>query len=150
MPRRFKFNLEPALSVRRIDEDKRKRAFGEASRRVEEQARRIEAIERHQDAAREAFAKTRAGGIDITQLRLEEGWRVGLDRRLRRESAELVKRLQVREERRGAFVEARKKVRVLERLRERRLAEYRREAEREEQKIIDENAVTQFVRKEPA
>ena len=148
MPRRFRFNLEPVLSVRRIDEDKRRRAFGAASRRVEEQSRLIDGIEGDQDAARDAFGRTRTGAIDLTQLRLEEGWRVGLDRRLRRASAELVKRLQVREARRGEFVEARKKVRVLEQLRERRLTEHRRGVDREEQKISDENAITTHRRKE--
>lgn len=148
MPRKFKFNLEPALSVRRIDEDKRKRAFGEATRRVDEQTLRIDGIEADQDAARAAFARTRTGTVDLTRLRLEEGWRVGLDRRLRRESAELVKRLQVREQRRGEFVEARQKVRVLERLREKRVAEYRRVLDREEQKTIDESASIQHRRRE--
>ena len=123
MPRRFKFNLAPVLSVRRIDEDKRKRAFG-------------------------TTPESTLNGLHLRHLRLEEGWRVGLDRRLRRASAELVKRLQVREARRGEFVEARKKVRVLEQLRERRLTEHRRGVDREEQKISDENAITTHRRKE--
>jgi flagellar export protein FliJ len=73
---------------------------------------------------------------------------VALERRIRREGAELVRRLQVREERRAEFVEARKQVRVLERLRERRLREYRLEVEREEQKTLDETG--QRRRKEEA
>jgi flagellar FliJ protein len=119
-------------------EDQRKRAFGEASRRVDEQARVLDGLEREERGARVAFAGQRSGELSPTQLRLQESYLVALERRIRREGAELVKRLQVREERRVAFVEARKQVRVLERLRERRMREYRRDVEREEQKILDE------------
>jgi flagellar FliJ protein len=147
MPRRFAFDLEPVLSVRRIEEDAKKRAFAEASRRVDEQGALIDAIERDQRDARERFARTRAAGVGMMQLRLEEGYLLGLERRLRRESAELVKRLSVREARRVEFVEARRKVRLLEKLRQKRLAEWRRGAEREEQKFLDEAGALMHARR---
>ena len=145
MPRRFEFNLEPVLRYRRMTEDQRKRAFGEASRRVDEQARKLDGLEREEGDARAEFAGLRSGLLSPTQLRLQESYLVAMERRIRREAAELVKRLQVREERRVEFVEARKQVRVLERLRERRMIEYRREVEREEQKILDEVRRTEQV-----
>ena len=141
MPKRFRFRLEPVLSVRRIEEDHEKRAFGEASRRAEEQTRRVEDIGHRQVEAREAFARTRARAIHLGRLRLEEGYLLGLARRVRREGTELIKRIHTREERRKEFIEARKKVRVLEQLRDRRLRDYRREVGREEQKILDETSL---------
>jgi flagellar export protein FliJ len=128
------------LSVRRIEEDGRKRAFGEAARRLDEQGRLVDGIGRAQHAAREEFARSRAGAIDLLRLRLQESYLLGLERRLRREAAELVKRLKVRDQRREELVEARRKVRVLERLRERRWGDHRAQVAREEQKELDETA----------
>lgn len=140
MPRKFRYRLEPVLNVRRIEEDRDKRTFGAAARHVDEQSRLIDGLSDDQGRARTAFALERARAIDLTRLRLEEGYLIGLQRRIRRAGVELIKRLQVREERRKVFVEARKKVRVLERLRERRLRQHRLEVDREEQKILDETA----------
>lgn len=148
MAKRFEFNLEPVLSVRRIEQEGRKRAFAEATARVEEQSRTIDRIERDRNDARDAFAVSRAGSVGMLQLRLEEGYLLGLERRLRREGVELVKRLQVREARRVEYVEARRKVRLLEKLRQKRLEGWKGEVEREEQKLLDEVASVQHRRRE--
>lgn len=51
------------------------------------------------------------------------------------------------EAQRRRVVEAHRAVRVLERLRERRLAEYRRQVEREEMKVLDEAGAVGFLRR---
>lgn len=138
MPKRFQFRLEPVLRVRGAQEDEARRAFAAAQRAAQEQARKLADIATQERRARAEMADTRRGPVNLVRVRLEEGYLVGVGRRIDREKQTLAKKLEEQFVKRTAFVEARKKVRVLERLKERRQTEYRREVEREEQKTLDE------------
>ena len=148
MAKKFKFPLDPALRYRRHLEGEKKRALAKARRAVLEQNRLLLELLREEGQGKEEFRKLKVGQTGVQRLRLQEQYLNALSRRIRREFEGLQRRLLAEEQARRELVEARKQVRVLERLRERREADYRYELGREEQKELDETGLNTFRRGE--
>jgi flagellar export protein FliJ len=74
----------------------------------------------------------------VGRLKLADEYLASLGRLLRREQDSMHDLVRVEAERRRQLVEARKGVLVLERFRETKLRAYRREADLEERKFLDE------------
>ncbi len=146
----FEFSLQAALDLRKREEDAAHRRLGEALRRAES-ARRdlLETQERH-DAILAALRAGRDGSdhqrlaceqIDHAHRYLRNLRATMREQRLRLEQLEL----QVTH-RRSELTEAARERRTLERLSERREAEYRRELARRESRELDEAAATRHAR----
>lgn len=138
MAKRFRFRLEPVLKLRRHREDDRRRALGEAARKVLEQGDALLLLLREEMVAKSQRAGLKTKQIDILKIRLHEQYLASLTGRIRAAIEEL-RRLREREEEvRRELVEARRQVRVLELLEERRRNEHDLLAAREERKELDE------------
>jgi flagellar FliJ protein len=140
--RRFEFRLDGLARLREQQRRAALRALGEAQRHSARQARELGALAREHAAAHGALARLRAPGtLDLFAVRLQEQYVRAVERAIDRAREALRKRLEDEQAARAAYVEARRRVRVLERLRERRLAEWRAEADREERMALDEVAI---------
>ena len=148
MPRRFKFNLEPLLRYRLHLEDERRRGLAQARQAVMEQNRHLMNLLSEENAGKNSLRETQQDGIDVRNLRLHQQYLLGLERRIREGYGGLQKRLGGEVRARAALAEARKRVRVLERLRERRKDRYDYELGRAEQKELDEVGLGMFHRRE--
>ena len=138
MAEAFRFRLERLLELRREKESAAQRELAEAIRQGREEAARLAAL----NAEEEGLKRTsrRLGALDLTALRMSEGYLGSLERRARA-SRERLAELGLREaEKRRALAEAAKGVKALERFRERKLAEWRRASDREEVRVLDEAA----------
>lgn len=142
----FRFRLERLLEIRRVREGAAQRAHADARRAVEEAERRLSALLAEEEEGRGASRARRSGTLDLAVLRAHAEWQAGLDRRLRDARERLRERQDVELEKRRALVEAQKAVKVLERVREKRLAEWSRARDVEERKILDEVAQVQEAR----
>lgn len=139
----FRFRLERVLEVRRREEDRERIAFAEATAR---RARAREVLE----ARRRAYRRTLEEEAARASFRVDELLaRIHHRERQLRDILEAERDLESATaawaEARARLVEARKKRRLLERLRERRYAEWRLEEERREQGILDEVGTVRFL-----
>ncbi len=127
--RAFRFRLEPALGWRRAElqlaEQELEKKLAEAARAAAE----VAAVETEQTCAcRELLeAESRTG----EELAAHARWRTALERLRREMAARRAGADAAAAAGRGRVMEARRRVRLLERLRERRLAGWNREASRE-------------------
>ena len=143
----FTFRLAPLLRLRESRRDECRAALAEAYRVDEVLAKQFEGLSRELDALRTfCRMKVSPGAIDID--RLVEAQRYELVARAQQQQlAEQRKTVAAEiERRRQALVEADREVRVLEKLRERQVEQYRREVERREAKRLDEVATQQHFR----
>ena len=138
MAKAFQFRLERLLDLRRAKETAVQRVFAEARRAVEEESCRLAGLLAEENAGREASRALRQGALDLTALRLQEGWQSAVDGRIRTSRTRLADLGRVEIEKRRALTEAMKAVKVLERFRERRWKEWTQAADREERKVLDE------------
>ncbi len=141
MARAFRFRLERLLDLRRAKEGAAQRALAEARRAVEEEARRLAELLAEEEQGRRAARELRQGVLDLGALRRQDGYHDAIERRIRTSRERLRELGTIEQEKRQALTEAMKAVKVLERVRERRLAEWTRAEEREERKFLDEVAL---------
>jgi len=140
MPKAFTFRLERLLEVRRLREEIARRDWGIAQRELRDQKRRVLELLLEEDHERSAVRSKKLRVLNLDQLRLHEDYLVGLERRINEARARFQELLRVEAEKRRLCVEARKRVRVLERFREKKRQAYLYEVGRQEQKFLDELA----------
>ncbi len=133
--RRFRFNLEKFLELRSLHERKAELVLAEkAGRCVLLDGRLREVAHARARTGREMFAP----GHALADFRAAELYIVLLERDRERLTEELAAAELEREEARAAYVEKHKAREAIEKLKERRQAEYYRLAEREEAKALDD------------
>jgi flagellar FliJ protein len=136
--KKFKFNLETLLKVRRSREDIAKRNFAAAASAEAAQKARIASLDAETARTREFLRSISSGTIKVEKILTAQRFLSG--QAMRRMSA--VERLAdlhaVTESKRGALIEARRGRRAVEILKEKHYKRYLLEADREEQKTLDE------------
>lgn len=140
MPKAFKFRFEQVLEVRRLKEEVAQRDLALAQNAVRGQQERIARLLAEEDGGKDAIRELKRKSIDVLQLRLQEGYLVSLERKVREAVAKLQELARAEAEKRKALVEARKAVKVLEKYRERKVRAYGVEQDLAERKFLDEVA----------
>ncbi len=138
---RFQFRLQRILDLAGHRERAALERLAAANRAYEAELERLVEAQDLYDRCVEELTRREAAGLSADQMTLE---RVFLERAQRHVHAQARQTELARgevEAARGALWQARKERKTLEGLRERRLAEHRAAAAREEQKILDELAL---------
>lgn len=147
MAKRFRFRLEVVERVRKQHRDEHRRAVAEAVRAGQQIdahiARFNEQIRRSME---ETVAGQRGGALDVSLVRSYEFHRGWLHRQLAGARIVRDERLRDLAGRRQALAHATKKLRVIEKLREKQWKRHVREVAREEQMLTDETALSRFFR----
>ncbi len=140
--RRFRFNLEKFLELRSFHERKAELALAEKAGRCQILDGRLrEVAQAKYRTGREMFS----AGRGLSDYRAAELYIVRLERDRDRLEKELALAEIEREAARAAYVERHKAREAIEKLKERRQAEYYRLAEREETKALDDLARRRLV-----
>jgi flagellar export protein FliJ len=145
---KFVFRLEPLLKARRRAEENEQRAVAELQRQrmtLEDALRRYQQRISH---GKEALRGALAGALDMRALRLEAGSSLHLVRKAQQVVLQLAGLGQRQESARAKLVEARKRRRALELLRERRFDQWKTALDRAEDARLDELATSAAARKE--
>ena len=139
MAKKFRFRLEPLLKYRRHLDEQARRELALAHRRALDQNQVLLKLLQDEYAAKKRMTalKSRAE-LSVREVRMNEQFLLGTARRIRREYEGLQNLLLREQQARRVLVEARRKMRVLERLKERRKAGYDYELSRAERKELDE------------
>jgi flagellar FliJ protein len=140
MAKVFRFRLDRVLDLRRLHEKMKKKELAQVRAAVTRQQNDILQLLIRLDQGKGVSRDLRKDKIDMTSLRMQEQHLNGLMRSIRVGHQSLQERALDERKIQAELAEASKKVRVLERLREKKKVEYMRELGREEQKFLDEVA----------
>jgi flagellar FliJ protein len=139
MAAKFRFRLETVLKLRKQEQETHRRAVAEAIRAVGQAEERVGQLSQELKSAFDQRRETqRVSRIDVSSLRghqIYQGW---LQRRILESGIELGERQRMLAERRARLADASKRLKVIEKLRERQLARHELKLRREEQAGQDE------------
>jgi flagellar export protein FliJ len=136
----FRFRLERVLEVRRASEEAAHRDLAVARKSVSERETRVGSLARDRERAGEDRKSMLGGRVDPGRLALAAAFEASLERTFKTEENGLRIVSETAERRRAALVAAAQRVRVLERLEERRRVAWTEGRNREEQKAADDRA----------
>jgi flagellar FliJ protein len=136
--RRFEFGLKNLLKVRQTTEDRLKQEYALQSRRLADEYRKLEILLAQILASEGDARAAQAGAVDINLERTYFEYLQALERRLIKTRAHIAGLEADLQRQQGALLQARRAVKVLEKLRERRWAEYAKKTQRQEQKSLDD------------
>lgn len=141
----FRFSLQPVLEQRQRIEDERQRELGDIQRRLESSRRRVQEIEEDIRRRHESVRENQRKGVRFALRELEERW-IQAQRQAALEEQQVIRGLEEQEvQARARLVEAAKGRMVIEKLRERELAQWKLDEARRELKLFDEIAVRDYV-----
>jgi len=141
---RFRFRAQPALDLRRRQEDAQREVVREAQRLSEAADAAYAAAQAAFDEGTARAREADAEGGDVTVAIWHRNWIKSLRRELARcEAIAEDRRVQLQDAERQ-LIEARRRVRVLERLRDRSWKTHQQQERRVEQQRLDELAVLRF------
>ena len=126
--KRFRFNLQKVLDLRQYREDEAKIELGKAIGILTEIQNKIKQnASAKAQAGRERFSGIAAAGAGAGSMFAWDGYILRLEQELERLLEEAAKAELVVEEKRGLYIEASRQLKVMEKLKEKREGEYRRE-----------------------
>ena len=138
MAKSFQFRLEKVLDVRRLQEKSAQRELAAAQQAVADRNRIILDLMNQQDDAKRELRLLQERAVDVARLRLARDFAASLESRLRREYETLQAQVLAEIGKRQQLTEARKGVRVMEKLRDKQARQHRQGADLEERKFLDE------------
>lgn len=141
----FRFRAAAALELRRTQETNAQAALAREEARFRELREARLALGRTQAQARSGELSRERAGTDGTTLSWHRTWMIQLTASAERLEAQVEAQARVVAEARRAWVEARKRRRALERMRERMWNRFRDDEDRRERRDLDELARLRFV-----
>lgn len=145
---RFRFRLQGVLRFRDAQEESKKREFGATLGHLTHEEARYNKIVNEFDRHDDLREKSGKGKILARNLISNFYYYRFLERKKSDQLKTIEKAQEAVDEKRVELVEATKKKKTLERLKERRLEEYNKEVLKEEQALIDESASLSQVNRE--
>jgi flagellar protein FliJ len=146
---KFKFTLEKVLRQRELQESLAERDFAEAQNALNDEVAKLENMIRvKEDSIRERnelVQNTQTWGLSVQQI---NQFLIGQDLRIKLQNQRLSEFEKVVEAKREILRKASVEVKIIERLKEKKLEEFKREFERKEQSEIDELTALRFSRNE--
>ena len=148
MAKRFVFRLEPLVTVRKAKEAEQQRVVAERVRRAQQCINELATLrEKLSQTVGEARRTRRRRRMYIGMELQEQRWRAHLKRRIALQEEKLAVQGQSLAEARRELARRSMELKVIEKLRQRRLEEYRQEVQREERIDSDELATQMFIRR---
>jgi|GEM_PF-2184332 len=140
MAKKFRFKLAPVLKYRETIQEERRTRYLQIQEMRNQKIRELEALKGEASAAVESMVDAQTGTMDVSRIKLLNRYITGLNVSQQQRSMQLRSIEGEAEKRREELVVARKDVRVMEKLQDKRLGEYEYEERREETKTYDEIA----------
>jgi len=144
--KQFNFRLEPVLTYRRLIEDGEEEKLRGIQAAILKTQQTREDLGTQIDLCGRNLEERSQGTIDMDEIRTVTRYLDKLREELVRTSQTLQKLEQDRKAQLSALLEARKDREVVEKLKEGRLSDYKRETKAVEQKLLDELSMSQFTR----
>ncbi|OGJ92995.1 MAG: flagellar export protein FliJ, partial [Candidatus Raymondbacteria bacterium RIFOXYA2_FULL_49_16] len=121
-----------------IDEDNRKKEFGIAGRALREAQDELERLGTEYDRYQDIELARRAADESVAQMRLYTQYIFDIKRRIESQKRTVIERYRVVEQCRKRLIEATKRRKTIERIKEKRFQEWKKERQRFEMKFLDD------------
>ena len=136
--KKFQFGLDRVLDYRQRILEGRQNEYATATRRVQEQQARLDAVQERYQSLNNRFREEAAAGITIADaMSYENGLRV-LEREIARETQTIQRLEQEAKEKRQRMLQAYMDATVLERLKEKQRDAYEKEVQKRDEQFIEE------------
>lgn len=136
--KKFQFGLDRVLDYRQRILEGRQNEYATATRRVQEQQAKLDAVQERYQSLNNRFREEAATGITIADaMSYENGLRV-LEREIARETQTLQRLEQEAKEKRQRMLQAYMDATVLERLKEKQRDAYEKEVQKRDEQFIEE------------
>ena len=136
--KKFQFGLDRVLDYRQRILEGRQNEYATATRWVQEQQARLDAVQERYQSLNNRFREEAAAGITIADaMSYENGLRV-LEREIARETQTLQRLEQEAKEKRQRMLQAYMDATVLERLKEKQRDAYEKEVQKRDEQFIEE------------
>lgn len=136
--KKFRFSLETVLEYKNQALDALRAEHGAILARVRAQEKVIEDLEAEYREADADFTQRKLEGINVLDAMSFEQYLRSLERKLQEEYRKLDRLRQMEEQKRSQVVEARKETATIEKLKERKLEDYRKAEQKDEEQRIEE------------
>jgi flagellar FliJ protein len=145
--RRFKFRLEPVISLKKKLEDERKLALGLARKDLRQKEEHLNGLCEHRQACQEfADEKLTEYSLDIAKMLIHYAYIEKLTDDIASHTCGVEQSRQNVEKKRGLLLESSREKKTLERLKEKMKERHVYQAKRAEQAVLDETAATFHMR----
>lgn len=136
--KKFQFSLENVLNYKNQVLEEIQNEYASAVQQVRQQEQRLAELEERYRALNREFRQAESGGITVAEaMGYESGLRV-LEHTIRQAEERLQQLRNAAEQVRQRLVAARQDSMSLEKLRERKLEDYQKEMQKQEERLIDE------------
>jgi flagellar FliJ protein len=159
----FHFRLEPVLNYRKTIEDNLLKELSELKRQLSLEENKLKAMEDERDSHIEELGRVQRGGnknppsppflkggqgglLNIEDVKLYFSYLDGLEVRINNQRQVMTKCQESVDRKLTEVIGAMKNRKIMEVIKERGLAQYKREVNQKEQRFLDEIAVNRFVR----
>lgn len=144
--KKFKFNLEAVLVVRKHELEKKQKALMVVERELLENKKRLGDLERERSEGLRAYLEMQLHAPDAVKLMQTYYYLDALNERIERQIKVIEENMKRVEAKRVEVREAHVRKKAIDILKERQFEEYIRECKHEEQKEMDEVPVLRFQR----
>lgn len=144
--KKFKFNLEAVRRLYTIQEEEKKKKLAEANRLLMQAEQELQRLGKEYDDSQEAELKRREEGESVYSMRMYIQYAFDLKIRIEAQKQRVVDAARAVSAARNELVEAKRKVKSIERLKEKQHLAWKKERNRYEAKVIDDLCQQQFIR----
>jgi flagellar FliJ protein len=138
--KKFKFKLQSLLDITISLEKEQKNQLEYINKRISQLQSEKEALIYRVDCCNSAFMKEIKNSVKIAAIKNHNNYIKFLNGKIESISDNIEKETQAKQKLQDKLMKTMSKRKILEKLRERKLEQYRIELQREEEKIIDEHA----------
>jgi len=142
--RKFQFNLEKILELRKYDEQQWEIKLGQTTGRCNALKKKIE---ERRSSRKQTFNQRHLDTGDMRMFMYVENYTHRMDQEITELRAELEQAEKERKDVQEKFLEVSKKRKILDKLKERKQQMYYKQQEKQEQKVLDEISSAQYARK---
>ncbi len=136
--KKFSFRLEPVLKYKSDMLEILKNDHAESVKKVNEQNRVVEKLKNEEQISVLNFDSKKANGITIAEAELYEKYIIRQNQLIKEETSKLNQLKKIEAEKREKMVEAKKEMLSIEKLKDIKINEYRKEEQKENELFIEE------------
>lgn len=144
--KKFKFNLQTPLNIKRLREDLEKQRLSESIAKKTKEEARLFSLHSTKQSTRMLKEKALNSFVKIDKLNNFGDYLIGLENQIDLQEEELIKANKLYDSTRLSFIKAQQERKILEKFKEKRYRIYLDDINKEEQKISDELALSNFNR----
>jgi flagellar protein FliJ len=144
--KRFRFNLDALLRIYAREEEERKRKLGEANRTLMLAEAELKRLGEEYDACQHEETTRREKGESLVRMKLYLAYVFDLKGRIEKQKQTVKEAIRQVKVARDKLIEAKRRLKAIERIKEKRFQSWKKERNRFEAKVLDDLCQQKYIR----